>query len=183
MSGGITIHVEEVIKTYKRIEKDYTGKGRAFALVGVLVILGVITFIIPSERFTFTIVCTLLVYALIGVIYEWLQESERIKRLNFWVNDFVEPYINTLPTQSVGIISFYQTTQKEVTITYQLPNGDRIEQKLTPKEIKESPTGTLPYVEFKFLDTSLPYKYRRGWYNSIIYVPTDYHHLTRKTKL
>ena len=105
-----------------------------------------------------------------------------------WVNDYVNPYVNSLPTETITLEAVDRveeglnlTTNRDenkeyvpVSVIYANEEGEgktlNIEALIVYEE-KE----VLPYMEFKRVQEDLGYGYDKGLYNAVIHLPTGYY--------
>lgn len=168
------MNVEDVIQAYKDIDKEYRGTSRALLLVLMIITLGCSTLIYQSERYALTVIVTLLLTATLGILYESLKDSERKQRLKAWGTNYVQPYLNTLPTRKEGILEVGYDLPNKDTIVYLVLSSTKLKHPIKNYTCQYNlPEDSKPYVDFKYLEQDLPFKYKKGWYQTVIYLPKD----------
>jgi hypothetical protein len=104
-----------------------------------------------------------------------------------WVKKHAIPFIEELPTQKIVVDKYFITneeshssffTEKEDFKTMRIQgkneNGEPVDLILNVK-IQPKKNIQKPYVIYKKLKKDLPYKFKKGYYNAVLFVPKDNH--------
>jgi hypothetical protein len=175
----------EVVNAYKEttILNDVTV---CLLIIGVLVILFFISYIFSGD-YLFSIFGALVIMAVIGIVGTITMENEEKFLREKWVNEYAIPFIEGLPSQKIIVDQYSLANEKSyssfftkkedfktVKIQGKDENGEPIDMVLNVK-IQPKRNISKPYVLYKKLKKDLPYKFKKGYYNAILFVPKDNH--------
>jgi hypothetical protein len=175
---------DEVVRAYdKTVVFDDTTL--LLIMFGILFFLTVSSFIVCQEFWLSFGVSAIITALLIAPLtFHFVDNKEKSLRQE-WVKKHAIPFIEELPTQKIVVDKYFITneeshssffTEKEDFKTMRIQgkngNGEPVDLILNVK-IQPKKNIQKPYVIYKKLKKDLPYKFKKGYYNAVLFVPED----------
>jgi hypothetical protein len=174
----------EVMKAY---ENAVSKEGLIFTTVVICVCVSLAIFAsFLIESFGTAIIYLFVTAFLIALTLGYHDEKEKENRQE-WVEQYAIPYIEHLPDKKI-IVDNYSITNKNNKVSFFTKKGDfetitlhgknevgalvsmRINARIQPKEHIQK-----PYLVYKELKKNMPYKFKKGYYNAILFIPKNNH--------